>query len=78
MESQHHLVWPGVGNVVDEQSGKQKQDEDAMHAFPGLHPHIFDIQSIFLVEAIGMFDLRTIASFSVHSLGIVEGINWHD
>ena len=66
-----------MSDVIHKQSRKQDQDKDTAHALQGLHPHIFDIQSIFLVKAIGVFDLGAIAPFSVHGFGIVGGMDGH-
>ena len=51
---QDHRLRPGVGDMVHKQSGEQDEHEDPPHALQGLHPHIFDIQAIFLVKAVGM------------------------
>lgn len=74
---QDHVVRPHMSDMIHKQRCKQDQDEDATHPFQSLHSHIFHIQSIFLVKAIGMFNPRAIPPFSVHSLGIVGGMNWH-
>lgn len=37
-------------------SGKQDHDEEPPHALQGSNTHIFDIQALFLVGAIAMFD----------------------
>jgi hypothetical protein len=43
--------------LIDEQPSQQNKDKDAVHTFEGMDAHIIDSQAIFLVEAIGMFDL---------------------
>ena len=63
------MLGPGVSDMVHEESRKQDQDEDTAHTFQRLHPHVFDIQALFLIEAIGVCDLGPIARLSVHSLG---------
>ena len=69
------MLGPGVSDMVYQQRRKQDQDEDTAHTFQGVDLHTFDIQTIFLVKAIGMFDLGAITPLSIHSLGIVCGMD---
>jgi hypothetical protein len=64
-EPKDHLLGPGVSDMVDEESREQDQDEDTTHPFQRLYPYVFDIQSIFLIEAIRVFDLRPMAPLRV-------------
>ena len=50
------LAGPGLIDAVHEQCGEQDQDRDAAHAFEGADAHVFDIEALFLVEAVGVFD----------------------
>lgn len=61
--------------MMHKQSGEQDQHEDAPHTFQRLHAHVFDIQAIFLVEAVCVFDLASMAPFGVHRFGIGRGVN---
>ena len=39
--------------------------------------HVLDIQAIFLIRAIGMLDVGTIAPFGVDGLCLVSGMDGH-
>ena len=54
-EPQNHVPRPGVSNMIHKQGRNHDQDKDATHTLQGLHTHIFDIQPILLIKAIGMF-----------------------
>jgi hypothetical protein len=64
-----------VVNVIDEESRQQDQDEDTTHTFLGAYLNVFGIQTIFLVEAIGMFDLRAKAPLGIYGLTMLGGVN---
>ena len=63
------LLRPGAVNVVDKEGCQQDEDEDPAHALQGVDAPIFDIQSLFLVEAVGVLNAGTAASLGVHLLG---------
>jgi hypothetical protein len=46
--------------MIHKQSCHQHQGEDAPHTFQRLDSHIFYIESIFLIEAVGMLNLGAI------------------
>jgi hypothetical protein len=62
------MLGPGVSDMIYQQSRQQDQDEDTAHTLQGVHLHTFDIQTIFLIKAIGMFNLGAITPLSVDSL----------
>lgn len=64
-----------MSDVIHKQSRQHNQDEDAPHAFQGMHPHNFDIQAVFLVEAIRVFNLGTMVPLGVHGFGIGSGVD---
>ena len=66
-------MGPDVSDMIYEQGSHENQHEDATHPFEGLHAHVFDVQPILLVKAIGVFDLRPVTPLSVHRLGICCG-----
>lgn len=74
---QDHRLRPCVSDVVHKQGSKQDEHEDPPHALQGLHPHVLDIQAIFLVEAVGVFDLGSVSPFSVYGSGVSGGVNGH-
>jgi len=47
---------PLFRNDEDNLSGHENDCEQAAHTVNGLNPHIFDIQTLFLIKAIAMFD----------------------
>jgi len=59
--------------MVHEQGSHENQREEATHTFESLHPHVFDVQPILLVKAIGVFDTRPVTPLRVHRLGICCG-----
>ena len=67
------LLRPSVGDVVDKQGGEQDEHKDAAHAFDGLAAHVFDIEALFLVEAVGVFDMWAAAPLGVHLLRHFRG-----
>ena len=74
-EPQSGRSRPGMVDVIDKQRCYQNQYKDAAHTFYGLHPHVFDIQSIFLIKAIGVFDLRAVAPLRVDSSCILGSLD---
>jgi len=76
-EPQNHMPRPRVSDMIHKQRCNQDYDEDTTHALHGLHTHVFDIQPIFLIKAIGMFNLRTMAPLGVDSFGIMGGMDWY-
>jgi hypothetical protein len=67
------VLRPGVSDMIHKQSREQDRGEDTTHALQGLHPYTLNIQSSFLIKAIGVFNLGAMAPFSVHGFGIVDG-----
>jgi hypothetical protein len=72
------MLRPGVSDVIHKQRRKQDQDEDATHALHGLHAHIFDVQSVFLVKAVRVLNLRAKAPLGVHGFSIAGGMDGQD
>ena len=52
---------PSETEVVDDHGGEQDQQEEATHALQLPHAHVFDIQAVRLIEAVGVLDLGTVA-----------------
>jgi len=59
-----------VCELIDEQGRHENRREDATPPLEGLHTHVFDVQPILLVKAIGVFDLGPVAPLSTHALGL--------
>jgi hypothetical protein len=64
-----------VVDVIDEESCQQDQDEDTTHTFQGAYLNVFGIQTVFLIEAIGMFDLRAKAPLGIYGLSMAGCVN---
>ena len=62
----NHGGWrPSAPNGADELRRQQDQDKETAHAFQRLDPHIFHIQTFFLIEAIAMLDVAALAPVAV-------------
>ncbi len=56
--SQHESeLPPGIGVIMDEQNSKQGQNKNASRPLWCLRLYVLNVQTIFLVKAIGVFDL---------------------
>jgi hypothetical protein len=62
-----------VSDVIHKQGCEQDQDEDATHTFYGLHAHVFDVQSVFLVKAVCVLNQWAKAPLGVHGFSIAVG-----
>ena len=63
--------------MIHKQSRDEEQDKDTVHTCQGAHTQLFNIQTIFLVEAIGVLDLWTMAPLSVHVFSITSREDRH-
>jgi len=68
-----HAVGPGVSDTMHKQGCQEDHHEEATHPFDGLHAHIFDIQPILLVKAVGVLDARPVPPLGIHCLGLCGG-----
>jgi hypothetical protein len=60
---------PGSADKGDAQRGEQNQDKEATHGFQQSHTHILDIQALFLLEAVGVFNLGAQLPLLIAPLG---------
>lgn len=52
-------VGPRGVEAIDEQRGKQDEEEETVHPFQGVDADVFDAQAALLIEAIGVLDPQT-------------------
>ena len=55
-EPENGSSCPGATDVEHKLGGEQDQDKQAAHAFQTLDAQVFDIQSLFLIKAIAVFN----------------------
>ena len=70
-EPQDGLPGPGFVDEVYEQGGEQDQEKKAAHAFEAVDAHVFDIEALFLIEAVGVFDAWPAAPLGVDLFGVL-------
>ena len=64
-----------MSDMIDKQGSKKDKHKDTPHALHSLDSYIFDIETIFLVKAVGMLDLGPVAPFGVYCFGTSGGVN---
>lgn len=67
-QPEHRLGRPVFHQGKNELSCDQNQSKDAAHALHRMDPEIFDIQSLFLIEAVAMFDATAQAPIGIDLL----------
>jgi len=56
--------------MVHEQRHHKYKDEDTTHALQSLNSHIFDIEAVFLIKAVGVFNSRAMTPFGIDGSSI--------
>lgn len=64
-QPQDGRLRPGLPNGADELSRQQNQAEEPPHTFECFHAHVFDVEALFLIEAITMLDQTALAPITV-------------
>ena len=68
---------PGLVEVVKESSRNQDHQEDAPHGFESMNTEVFNVETGFLVETVGMLNVRAIApgdEDGLSNLGGADGV----